>query len=109
MRPFFAVAAGVALTSVATAALSMPAQAESVVTVPLPCMTTDEFEAFKNKHGEGTVAFGVTSTGALVQRIESADGGWTLILQIQNRLYCALAAGEGWHAKEKPFPSGPDT
>ena len=84
------------------------AAAESVVTIPLPCMSAEEFEAFKERHAEGIVAFGVTSAGALIQRIEGPEGGWTLVLVVGSGIYCALATGEGWHAMEPAIPD-PET
>ena len=90
-----------ALVCVATAAISMSAAAESVVTVPLPCMDSQEFEAFKARHAERPVAFGATSAGALVQRIEGPEGGWTLVLVVGDGLYCVLATGEGWVSRNQ--------
>ncbi len=92
----------------AVASAWQAAAAETVVTIPLPCMSTEEFVAFKARHAEGLVAFGVTSAGALVQRIESPEGAWTLVLVVGNGLYCALATGEGWHAMEHTVPD-PET
>lgn len=103
-----ALVAAFSLFDVAAAPAWNPAAAATATTIPLPCMSTEEFEAFKERHAEGLVAFGVTAAGALIQRIESLEGRWTLVLVVGDGLYCALATGEGWHALDRPV-SGPRT
>ncbi|MGI9489045.1 MAG: hypothetical protein ACR2RF_24805 [Geminicoccaceae bacterium] len=65
-------------------------------------MSPAEFEDFKLRHRERIVAFGVTSAGTLIQRIESTDGTWSLVLQLKNGHYCLVVAGEGWSYIPEP-------
>ncbi len=45
---------------------------------------------------EAPVAYGLTSTGQVIEVLASGTGSWTLIVTSTDGTSCALAAGESW-------------
>ena len=45
---------------------------------------------------EAPVAFGLTSTGQVIEVLASGTGSWTMIITSTDGTSCALAAGESW-------------
>ena len=45
---------------------------------------------------EAPVAFGLTSTGQMIEVLASGTGSWTMIITSTDGTSCALAAGESW-------------
>ncbi len=53
-------------------------------------------------YGETIIALGVTNKGGLIEVLTSSDGGtWTIILTTPQGTSCFVAAGEGWHTKDR--------
>ncbi len=48
------------------------------------------------KYLEAPVAFGLTSTGQVIEVLASGTGSWTMIITSTDGTSCALAAGESW-------------
>ncbi len=48
------------------------------------------------KYLEAPVAYGLTSTGQVIEVLASGTGSWTLIVTSTDGTSCALAAGEKW-------------
>ena len=48
------------------------------------------------KYLEAPVAYGLTSTGQVIEVLASGSGSWTLIVTSTDGTSCALAAGEKW-------------
>ncbi len=48
------------------------------------------------KYLEAPVAYGLTSTGQVIEVLASGNGSWTLIVTSTDGTSCALAAGEKW-------------
>ncbi len=52
-------------------------------------------------HNEGSIAFGVTISGSLVEVLSTKEGEtWTIIITSSEGSSCIVAAGEGWRTKE---------
>ncbi len=45
---------------------------------------------------EAPVAYGLTSTGQVIEVLASGTGSWTMIITSTDGTSCALAAGESW-------------
>ena len=45
---------------------------------------------------EAPVAFGLTSTGQVIEVLASGTGSWTMIVTSTDGTSCTLAAGESW-------------
>ncbi len=53
------------------------------------------------KHNEGSIAFGVTISGSLVEVLSTKEGEtWTIIITSSEGSSCIVAVGEGWRTKE---------
>ncbi len=48
------------------------------------------------KYLEAPVAFGLTSTGQVIEVLASGTGSWTMIITSTDGTSCALAAGDSW-------------
>lgn len=48
------------------------------------------------KYLEAPVAYGLTSTGQVIEVLASGTGSWTLIVTSPDGTSCALAAGDSW-------------
>ena len=61
------------------------------------------------KYQESSVAIGVTSSGGLVEVLNSPEGKtWTIIVTTPQGMTCLLAAGDGWQ-ELKAEPARPET
>lgn len=69
------------------------------------CYDQAAYDVFKEKFKEDIVAFGVTDGGALIQRLESEQGTWSIVLSVSPNRYCLMASGDAW----SPVVSGPET
>ncbi len=59
------------------------------------------------KYLEAPVAYGLTSTGQVIEVLASGTGSWTLIVTSPDGTSCALAAGESWDklpTSQHPMP-----
>ncbi len=59
------------------------------------------------KYLETPVAYGLTSTGQVIEVLASGSGSWTMIITTTDGTSCALAAGESWAklpVSEQPAP-----
>ena len=56
------------------------------------------------KYLEAPIAFGLTSTGQVIEVLASGTGSWTMIITSTDGTSCALAAGESW-AKLPAIPN----
>ncbi len=59
------------------------------------------------KYLETPVAYGLTSTGQVIEVLASGSGSWTMIITTTDGTSCALAAGESWAklpASRQPAP-----
>ena len=56
---------------------------------------------------EAPVAYGLTSTGQVIEVLASGTGSWTLIVTSTDGTSCALAAGESWAKLPPPRPPMP--
>ncbi len=45
---------------------------------------------------EAPIAYGLTSTGQVIEVLASGTGSWTMIITSTDGTSCALAAGESW-------------
>ncbi len=45
---------------------------------------------------EAPIAYGLTSSGQIVEILSSGTGSWTMIITSTDGTSCALAAGESW-------------
>ncbi len=74
------------------------------------CGTRDTvLDHLARQYQEAPVAGGVTSRGALVELLTTADGNtWTIIVSTPDGMSCFVAVGEGWRTKEpvEPVPEG---
>ena len=53
------------------------------------------------KHKEGSIAFGVTTKGSLIEVLSTKNGEtWTIIVTSSEGSSCIVAVGEGWRSKE---------
>ena len=75
-----------------TAALLVPAVAVDIFCYPATYLE----EVLKKKYKERRVAAGVTNSGWLAERWESANDTWTLVLRAPDGRLCLLSGGEGW-------------
>ena len=48
------------------------------------------------KYREAPVAYGLTSTGKVIEVLTSGTGSWTMIVTSTDGTSCAVAAGESW-------------
>ena len=78
-----------------------PAQAQS------NCGTRTSLIAKLDKgFGEQPVAFGLASTGNLLEVLISSDGTWTILITNPDGLACIAATGEHWQTLKKMKPAG---
>ena len=93
----FGAAFGAALFASATASAAQCAARNKVL------------DMLRDKYSEAPVAFGVTSGGGLLEVLSSKDGAtWTVLVTTPKGMTCMTAAGEGWHARDRPV-EGPET
>ena len=52
--------------------------------------------ALKQHHAETTKAIGVSSEGAVLEVLASAQGSWTLLVSFPDNRTCVIATGEAW-------------
>ena len=60
------------------------------------------------KYRESPVAYGLTSSGQVIEVLTSGTGSWTMIVTSTDGRSCALAAGESWAkipAHPEPTPN----
>ena len=48
------------------------------------------------KYLEAPIAYGLTSTGQVIEVLASGNGSWTMIITSTDGTTCAVAAGESW-------------
>lgn len=61
------------------------------------CSSRDRFlEQLFTGYDERPVAFGLASSGQVVEVLVSPTGSWTIIATMPNGAACVIAAGEGW-------------
>lgn len=53
-------------------------------------------------YSEQTVAMGLTSAGAIIEVLTSAEGSWSILLTYPAGPTCMVAAGEKWEAMPLP-------
>ncbi len=62
-------------------------------------------EHLARKYGETVSAWGVSSTGALVEVFESPKTGtWTITVTAPGGPTCLVGTGDGWRTIDKPKP-----
>ena len=59
------------------------------------------------KYFEAPVAYGLTSTGHVIEVLASGTGSWTMIITSTDGTACAVAAGESWSKFPAPRQSAP--
>lgn len=76
--------------------------------VTTPCPPRDfVLGQLAQRYGEAPIAFGVTSTGGLVEVLSNGNT-WTIIVSMPDGTSCMVAAGEGWRSLERVV-EGPET
>ena len=58
----------------------------------------DVIRHLDKKFGEGTVAVGLATNGAILEVLASKNGTWTIILTQHSGTSCIVASGEAWSA-----------
>ena len=56
---------------------------------------------------EAPIAYGLTSTGQVIEVLASGTGSWTMIVTSTDGTSCAVAAGESWSKFPASQPSAP--
>ncbi len=58
---------------------------------------TEALEHLATKYNEAPIAFGLTTTGSLLEVVTTPDGStWTIIITLPNGATCLIAAGQDW-------------
>lgn len=73
-----------------------------------PCREREDvLRSLEANYDERVVAQAVTTTGQVIERLESRNGWtWTLIVTTPGNLTCPVAAGEWWQEIKQPEGTG---
>ncbi len=64
---------------------------------PKNCYPADQIERQMTiRHQEEKVAVAATNDGKLIERWESVNGGWTLLIRIKRNVLCVIGSGSNW-------------
>ncbi len=70
---------------------------------PKNCYPADQIERqMARQFQEEKVAVAATNDGKLIERWESVNGGWTLLVRIKRNVLCVISSGSNW----RELPSG---
>lgn len=64
---------------------------------PINCYPADQIERqLAAQFEEEKVSVAATNGGKLIERWESANGGWTLLVRVKRNLLCVIDSGSNW-------------
>ncbi len=64
---------------------------------PQNCHPAEQLERqMATQYSEEKVAVAATNDGKLIERWESANGGWTLLIRIKRNVLCVIGSGSNW-------------
>lgn len=94
----FTVYIGIFLFALALVGLLFAARVFAQET-PKNCHPAKQIERqMTTRFNEEKVAVAATDNGKLIERWESPDGGWTLLLRIKRDVLCIITSGSNWRS-----------